>query len=398
MNNFLKRTWAEINLDAIKNNFIQIRKNISPNTKILCVIKADAYGHGAEILAAEYEALGADWFAVSNIEEAFQIRKVGIKKPILILGYTPVSMAPQLAKLNISQAVFSEEYAERLSNNASKNNVNVKIHIKVDTGMSRIGFLFQNINNHSHSIDTIEKVCNLKNIHAEGIFTHFARADEDGVAINATNLQYNNFIYIIKALKKRGIDIPISHCSNSGAILNYKEFNLDMVRAGIILYGVYPSEYSKSNLKLEPAMALKTVISQVKEVEPGTAVSYGSTYVTNKKTKIATVPIGYADGYFRSLSSKADMLIGGKRAPILGRICMDQTMLDVTGIRDVEVNKIVTVFGKDNGASITIDELAKKANTINYELLCAISKRVPRIYTKNGKNVGTLDYICPCLE
>ena len=261
MDHFLKRTWAQIDLDAIKHNYLQIRNNISDKSMLLCVIKADAYGHGAVALAKEYERLGADWFAVSNLEEAFQLRNNGIKKPILILGYTPANMAYELSKLNISQAVFSEEYANDLSNYAAKNNVKVKIHLKIDTGMSRIGFVFKNERENLETIKELRRVCNLENLITEGIFTHFAVADEAGKSIETTNGQFSAFSDICKILKDSGINIKIRHCSNSGGILNYPQTNLDMVRAGIILYGLFPSNYVRNKLDLQPAMSLKTVIS-----------------------------------------------------------------------------------------------------------------------------------------
>ena len=395
MDHFLKRTWAQIDLDAIKHNYLQIRNNISDKSMLLCVIKADAYGHGAVALAKEYERLGADWFAVSNLEEAFQLRNNGIKKPILILGYTPANMAYELSKLNISQAVFSEEYANDLSNYAAKNNVKVKIHLKIDTGMSRIGFVFKNERENLETIKELRRVCNLENLITEGIFTHFAVADEAGKSIETTNGQFSAFSDICKILKDSGVNIKIRHCSNSGGILNYPQTNLDMVRAGIILYGLFPSSYVRNKLDLQPAMSLKTVISQVKTVPEGTAVSYGGTFVTQRKTKIATVPIGYADGYLRVLSSKASMLVNGKKAPVIGRICMDQAMLDITDIENINENTVVTVFGKDGDAEIKVEDIADIANTINYEILCLISKRIPRIYIKNGEKIGQLNYLCP---
>ncbi len=395
MDHFLKRTWAQIDLDAIKNNYLQVRKSISKDAMLLCVIKADAYGHGAVALANEYERLGADWFAVSNLEEAFQLRNNGIKKPILILGYTPANMAYELATFNISQAVFSETYAMELSKYAKKSGVKVKIHLKIDTGMSRIGFVFKDVNKDQKTVDELIKVCKLDNLIPEGIFTHFSVADEGGQSVVVTENQFKAFKFVCDTLKENGVNIKIRHCSNSGGILNYPETNLDMVRAGIILYGLFPSDYIKNKLNLMPAMSLKTVVSQVKTVPAGTAVGYGGTYITSKETKIATVPIGYADGYLRALSGKASMIINGKKAPVIGRICMDQAMLDITDIDDVKENTIVTVFGKDGDQEIKIEDLSDALGTISYELLCLISKRIPRIYIYNGQPIGQLNYICP---
>lgn len=395
MNDFFKRTWATINLDAIENNFLQVKSAIKKGTKIMCVLKADGYGHGAEVLAHEYERLGADWFAVSNLEEAIQLREDKILRPILILGYTPAKLAPELNRYNVTQTVFSKKYAEELSKEAKKNRVTLNVHIKVDTGMSRLGFIFQDKNRDLKSIDEIQYVSNLENLNIEGIFTHFAVADESGFGVEKTQEQYENFKFITDELESRGVHIPIKHCSNSAAILNYDKMNFDMVRAGIILYGLYPSDYKNKDLNLIPAMELKSVISQIKEVKPGTKVSYGCTYTTDKITKIATVPIGYADGYLRAFSGKTYMLINGQKAPVIGRVCMDQLMLDVTNIKDIDENSEVTVFGKSGNEYLSVNDLAKIAGTINYEIFCLLSKRIPRIYLYNNNIVDQLNYICP---
>lgn len=395
MDYFFRRTWANIDLDAIKHNFLQVRKKVLPKTKILCVIKADAYGHGAVALAKEYERLGADWFAVSSFEEAFQLRSNDIKKPILILGYTPANMAYELSRFNISQTVFSEEYARELSHYATLNNVQVKVHLKIDTGMSRIGFVFKSGENCQNTIDTLISVCSLKNLELGGIFTHFSTSDDLHSGKSVTNKQIDDFIYVCEALEANGVNIGIRHCSNSGGILSYPQANLDMVRAGIILYGLLPSEDVGNELDLKPAMSLKTVVSQVKTVPKNTAVGYGGTFVTERETKIATVPIGYADGYLRALAGEASMLIHGKRVPVIGKICMDQTMLDITDIDDVKENTGVTVFGKDGDDEITVEELAGIVKTINYEILCLMSKRIPRLYIRHGEQIGQLNYLCP---
>jgi len=394
MNNFSRRTWAEVSLDAIEHNFRVIQKQLKPETLVCCVIKADAYGHGAETIAKEYVAMGADWFAVSNIEEAMQLRNFGITLPILILGYTPPCMAAKLSELDIAQALFSTEYGEVLSNEAVKANVTVRVHIKLDTGMSRIGFLFQNTSRDGRVIDDVEKVCRLPALDAEGVFTHFAVADEGNDGRAYTIMQYDNFIKAIGLLKQRGISFKIKHCANSAAIFDYPEMQLDMVRPGVILYGLMPSDQIKNKFDMIPAMELKSVVSLVKTVEPQTSVSYGRKFVTKKPTKIATVPIGYADGYPRHLYIKGSMLVRGRKAKIIGRVCMDQLMLNVTSVPDVTEGDIVTVFGRDGDANITLDELAVYNHTINYELVCMISKRVPRIYYKAGKEVGELNYIC----
>lgn len=399
MTHFLKRTWAQIDLDALRENYLSIRALTNPKSMMMCVIKADAYGHGAKVVAKEYEQLSADWFAVSNLEEAFQLRNSIIKRPILILGYTPANMAEELSTFNISQAVFSEQYANQLSEFAVKNGVKVNIHIKLDTGMSRIGFMFQNPALDMASIDAIERICKLDGLVLQGLFTHFAVSDEYLRGATDTKTQFQNFAFARDELKKRGIVPEICHCSNSGAILNYPELGLDMVRAGLILYGLLPSSDLALVPSLKTVMQLKAVVSQVKEVPKGTAVGYGRTFTTTSgTTKIATVPIGYADGYLRKFSSSgACMLVNGTRVPVIGRICMDQLMLDVSDVPGVCENSTVTVFGCDGNAEITIDELAGLSDTINYELICLLSKRVPRIYLRDGHEVQQLNYICPSI-
>lgn len=394
MSEFFRRTWAEVSLDAIEHNFRTIQKQLKPKTLVCCVIKADAYGHGAEILAKEYQSMGADWFAVSNLEEAMQLRNVGIKLPILILGYTPPCMAVKLSELNIVQAVISLGYGEALSREAIRADVTVRIHIKLDTGMSRIGFLFQDPNRDGGVIDDIEKVCRLPALNAEGIFTHFAVADEGNGGRAYTIMQYDNLMKTIDLLKQRKITFKIKHCANSAAIIDYPDMQLDMVRPGVVLYGLMPSDKMKHKIDLIPAMELKSIVSLVKTVEPQTSVSYGRMFVTKNPTIIATVPIGYADGYPRNLYVKGSMLVRGCKAKIIGRVCMDQIMLDVTSVPKVTEGDLVTVFGRDGEAAITLDELAAYNHTIHYELVCMISKRVPRIYYKDGKEVGELNYIC----
>lgn len=392
MLDFLRRTWAQINLDALDNNITQIKSVIDPSAKLCAVVKADCYGHGYEYTAQQMQESGADWFAVSNLAEALQMRKAGIDRPVLILGYTPPDKVRELVYNDISQAVYSLSYARALSENAALYGVTVNAHIKVDTGMSRIGFLYHDSVEDYPVIDEIEKVCSLPGINPEGIFTHFSSADcADGELF--TRLQYDLFLSACDRLAARGIYFEIRHCSNSAGILSYREMNFDMVRAGIILYGLYPSSAVERPVKLLPVMELKTVISMLKTVPAGTPVSYGRTFTAEHEMRIATVPIGYADGYPRRLSNKMSMLVNGHRAPVIGNVCMDQTMLDVTGIDNVFEGKQITVFGKDGGAYISVDELAEKAGLINYEVLCSLSRRVPRVYIKNGAVFETTDYM-----
>lgn len=383
--NMVKRTWAEISLNAIEHNYNVIRNKVADDTKVCCVIKADGYGHGAVELSQVYEKLGADFFAVSNIDEGIEIRKSGSKLPIVILGYTPVSEAENLAEYDISQAVFSLEYAKELSEKCVEEDCICKMHIKVDSGMSRIGFMCQEFPRDEYSIEEICEACCLPNLEVEGLFTHFCVSDEDAEGREFTNKQYENFIYVRDSLKKRGVDISVVHCSNSGAIEDYPETCCDMVRAGIILYGLAPSSKLADRLDLVPAMTLKTVVAFVKEVQKGATISYGRTFTADRKMKIATVPIGYADGFIRQNAKDGYMMVNGKKAKIVGRICMDQTMLDVTDIEDVKTGDEVVVFGTGENGEPTADSLAENTGTINYETVCLVGKRVPRIYIKDGK-------------
>ena len=383
--NMVKRTWAEISLNAIEHNYNVIRNKVADDTKVCCVIKADGYGHGAVELSQIYEKLGADFFAVSNIDEGIEIRKSGSKLPIVILGYTPVSEAENLAEYDISQAVFSLEYAKELSEKCVEEDCICKMHIKVDSGMSRIGFMCQEFPRDEYSIEEICEACCLPNLEVEGLFTHFCVSDEDAEGREFTNKQYENFINVRDSLKKRGVDISVVHCSNSGAIEDYPETCCDMVRAGIILYGLAPSSKLADRLDLVPAMTLKTVVAFVKEVQKGATISYGRTFTADRKMKIATVPIGYADGFIRQNAKDGYMMVNGKKAKIVGRICMDQTMLDVTDIEDVKTGDEVVVFGTGENGEPTADSLAENTGTINYETVCLVGKRVPRIYIKDGK-------------
>ena len=381
---FVKRTWAEISLDAIAHNFHEIEKKVDGRAKICCVIKADGYGHGAVELAHIYERLGADFFAVSNIDEGIEIRTSGVKLPIVILGYTPVRDAQRLAQYNISQAVFSLDYAKALSAQCAEYGCVCKIHIKCDTGMSRIGFMCQQFPRDEYSIKEIYEACSLTNLQLEGLFTHFCVSDETEEGREFTTKQFNNFYHVKTELERLGLNIPVVHCSNSGAIEDYDNTYCDMVRAGIILYGLAPSPKLCGKLDLQPAMTLKTTIAYVKNLKAGADISYGRTFTAEKDMKIATVPIGYADGFVRQNAKEGYMLVNGRRAKIVGRICMDQTMLDVTDIADVKIGDEVIVFGTGGHGEPTADTIAENTETINYEVVCLVGKRVPRIYYKNG--------------
>lgn len=369
-----ERVIAEINLDNIAYNMANIRKAVNKDTSIMAVVKADAYGHGAVEVAKTALYNGANWLGVAIIDEAIELRKNNIFEPILILGHTIEHKLLQVIKYNITQTVFSYNMAKKLSDEASKIKKSVDIHIKIDTGMSRLGFL--------PTQETIQQILAIKNlpyINITGIFTHFATADMEDKTF--TKEQFEKYMWVINKLEEKGVNNLIKHISNSGAILDLKEYRLDMVRAGIILYGMYPSSQVLKNIDLKPAMSLKTHISYVKEIEPNVSVSYCRTYFTNKKTKIATIPVGYADGYARILSNRARVFVKGCYANVVGNICMDQFMIDVTHIPNVQEGDIVTLMGE----GITAEELASLQNTINYEVVCNIGKRVPRVYIKNNE-------------
>lgn len=393
MSCFFKRTWAEVDADCIADNYYAIRNYINDGCKFMAVVKADAYGHGAPFVANEYQELGADYFGVSNIEEAIQLRNCGITKPILILGFTSPELAKDLIENDITQTVLSLEYAKKLASFAEKVGGKLKIHIKVDTGMSRIGFLYHDEKTDCESINEIVEVSKMPCFDLEGIFTHFAVSDEPGNEF--TDTQFKRFTDIIDKIGTLGVKFRLRHCCNSAGLLNYPEMQLDMVRPGIILYGLTPSVGMPIPIKLRPAMALRTVISQIKTLTPSTAISYGMKYTTNCTTSVATLPIGYADGFLRSLSNSADVLIMGKRARVLGRVCMDQCMADVSSIDNIDESRTVTVIGSDGDETVTMEETAAKMDTVNYEVACLIGKRVPRVYFKDGKAIETQNYILP---
>ena len=382
---FQKRTWAEIDLDAAIHNFNIIKERLMQGTKICCVVKANGYGHGAVQLSKLYEQLGADYLAVSNIEEGLQIRKAGVQLPILILGYTDPRCADQLAKNNISQCVFSYEYGKELSENAIRCCTNVKIHIKIDTGMGRIGFKCEQA-----SWDKIVKVCNLMGLYCEGIFTHFAVADEGDNGRAYTESQFDKFMSSIEYLKSQGISFELRHCANSAGIFDYPNMHLDMVRAGIVLYGLQPSGVLHNPGELHPVMTLKTIIDYIKDVHAGDCISYGGEFQAEHDMKVATIPVGYADGLWRSnYRNHMSIEVEGVYTTLLGRVCMDQCMIDVSSIPDASINSVVTLYGK-NGAN-SIDCITEDNNTINYEIVCALGERVPRVYKEKGYTVEIAD-------
>ncbi len=383
----MNRTWAEINIDALKSNAANIRKITNPNSKIMAVVKADAYGHGYKECCMALLESGVDAFAVAMVDEAKELRRVGIEVPILILGATFAEEAKEIVENDIMPTVYNYEYAKCLSDTASLLGKTVKVHLKVDTGMSRLGFVSGE--NNEAVIAEIVKISKLPHLEIDGIFSHFACADEENR--DYTKMQLDRFLNLVAGLSEVGIEIPCKHIANSAGIMMYPEAHLDMVRAGVILYGYYPSEeVDKSRLELSPVMTLKSRITLVKEVEDGVGVSYGKTYITDKKTKIATIPVGYADGYPRCLSHKAKIEAGGELCNVIGRICMDQCMIDVTNVNNINIGDEVIIFGD---GQITADSVANWMNTINYEVLCLVSKRIPRIYKENGREAITLNYL-----
>ena len=376
----LRRTWAEIDLDALAHNYRQARARIGPRVKYLGVVKADAYGHGAVQVSRKLEALGADYLAVSSLDEARELRRAGIGAPILILGHTPPELTGELIRHRLTQTVSARAKAEAYSAAASACGGTLKVHIKVDTGMSRLGFLVRG-EHFEGGVEAIAASCALPHLEAEGIFTHFAAADEDGPDSAAyTYEQFGVFTRVLDALEARGCTFAIRHCANSGALARYPEMYLDMVRPGIALYG---AGADRDKLGLRPVMTLKSSVSTIKIFDPETFISYGRTYRTAGKTRVGVLPIGYADGLFRGLSNRMAAVTDQGPAPILGRICMDMTMVDLTGLPEVHVGDAVELFGPRQ----SVDGLAAVLGTIPYELTCAVSKRVPRLYLEDGKVV-----------
>ena len=363
-------SYAQVDLGILKKNIKAIRAYTK--TPVMAVIKADAYGHGAVEFAKVLQE-DAAFFGVATFPEALELRKKGIQTPILMLGHTPVAAYPQTVKLGIRSAISSYEDAAALSAEAVRQGVTVPFHFAVDTGMSRIGFQVTEA-----AMDLCEKIANLPNLKAEGLFTHFSNADDADQA--RTEKQQALFEQFREGLRQRGVEIPICHAENSAALTNFT-CHFDMVRAGIILYGYYPSEdVSKANVPVEPVLSWYSRVTHVKTLEEGRTIGYGATYTLPRSTRVATVSVGYADGYRRALSNKGHVLIHGKKAPILGRVCMDQIIVDVTDIAAVAPGDTVTLLGTDGENTITADHIARWADTISYEILCDISKRVPRKY------------------
>ena len=381
------RICARVDLDAIEYNIEMMRHNISNETSMIAVIKADGYGHGAVQIARLLSEKEYIWgFAVATLDEAVLLRKGGIKKPVLVLGCVFEEQQEDLIKHEIRMTVYTLEMARSVSALAQKMNKEAYIHIKLDTGMSRIGFQIN-----EESVDEIALIGQMQNLSMEGIYTHFARADETDKSF--TRKQMENYLWMKERLAEKGVSFTFYHCSNSAGIIDVKEANMDLVRAGISTYGLYPSEdVKKDNVPLKPAMELISHVVHVKWVEEGTPVSYGGTFVTKRRTKIATIPVGYADGYPRSLSSKGYVLIKGRKAPILGRVCMDQFMVDVTDIEGVEYNELVTLIGRNQDEVLPVEVLSGLSGRFNYEFVCDLGKRIPREYLRHHEVTEQMDY------
>ncbi len=377
------RTWAEINLDNIIQNYTNL-KDKSVCKRVMAVVKADAYGHGAVEVSKTLEQNGCDYFAVATLDEAVQLRENGIKSSILVLGYVDLVGHETVIEHDLMISISDMKSAENLSNIAKNKNKKANIHIKLDTGMTRFGFNYR-----TATCDILE-INKYENLTIEGLYTHFSSADEfEG---EYTLKQFENYMSVVNELETNGLKIPLKHVSNSAATLMYPEMHLDIVRCGIALYGCYPSEEVSKDVVLKPCMVLKTKIVRIQEIDKEVAVSYGRKFITKNKTVIGTLPIGYADGFTRLLFEKAKVVVNGEKVSVIGRICMDSCMIDITDIADitnVNVEDEVEIFGNVN----SVEEVASLMGTINYEILCMVAKRVPRIYFKNNEITRTLKYI-----
>ncbi|RGS81705.1 alanine racemase [Coprococcus sp. AF21-14LB] len=381
------RVMARIDLDAITYNMEQMHRNIDAKTKMIGVVKTDGYGHGAIPVARMLEAYEYVWgFATATLDEAVLLRKSGIRKPILVLGCIFPDQFEEMLEHEIRMTVYQEEQMQELSDLAVQLDRQAYFHVKLETGMSRLGFAPTD-----DSVEAIRRIIDLPHMKAEGIFTHFAKADEEDKTY--TRQQLTIFHEMTSKLKERGVTFPYEHCSNSAGIIDVREANCDLVRAGIAIYGLYPSqEVSKKAVELKPALSLISHVEYVKTISAGTSVSYGGTFVAEKEMQIATIPVGYGDGYPRSLSNKAYVLIHGKKAPIIGRVCMDQFMVDVTGIDNVKFGDQAVLIGTDGEETITVDQLSELADRFNYEFVCDLGKRIPRVYCRDGKIIEQIDY------
>lgn len=374
------RVCAEIDLDAVLFNIEQMKSRIGGNARLVAVVKTDGYGHGAVPIAQMLEEVSCVWgYATASLEEAVQLKEKGIKKPVLVLGCVFPDQYEEMIRYDIRPTVYTEEMAKEMSKEAASQGKDVFLHIKVDTGMGRIGFPSD-----ENSAEVIERISRLPHVRMEGMFTHFAKADETDKTY--TLGQHEKFLQMKEQLEQRGVAVQHYSCDNSAGIIDFPDMKHDLVRAGISTYGMYPSEeVDQEAVKLRPALSLISHVSFVKDVEPGTAISYGGTFVAQEKMKVATIPVGYGDGYPRSLSNKGSVLIHGKRARILGRVCMDQFMVDVTEIPETKFMDRVMLVGSDGDDRISVEELSELSGRFNYEFVCCLGKRIPRVYRQGGE-------------
>ncbi|NLW88104.1 MAG: alanine racemase [Clostridiaceae bacterium] len=388
MRYFPSRSWAEIDMDALAHNIREIRRITSPESEIAAVVKADAYGHGAIAVSRLLLDNGASRLAVSMVDEAIELRRSGILAPILILGHTDPRRIPEVIEAGFEQTVFSTDFARELSGVASEKKKTVSIHIKIDTGMNRVGFLPT-----QESFEDIVRISNMPGIRIEGVYSHFAVADTRDDAY--TRSQFSKFRSALETLEKRGVSVPVRHICNSAGLIRFSDMHMDMVRAGLVIYGMLPKDCPAAftEIELRPAMTLKSSIIQIKTLEAGNTVSYGRRFETQKKTVIATIPIGYADGYSRKLSNRSCALVHGVRVPVVGTVCMDMCMLDITELGDtVRVGDEAVLFGTqrfgEKETHLSVDEIADLSDTVNYEITCLVGKRVPRAYMSNDKIIS----------
>lgn len=376
----MRHTRLEVDLDNIAYNIRQIRQRITSVSKMMAVVKADGYNHGIIEVAEIAIKNAVDWLGVAELKEAVILREAGIQLPILVLGMCSPTQAGQVVRYGLSQTVCDHQLVKALSAEAQSLGQVARVHVKVDTGMGRLGLLPR------EAVSFVEEIVDCQSIAVEGIFTHFSTAHEKDKS--HTKLQVKRFTEVITALEKKGIDIPIKHAANSAAVLDIPSAYFDLVRIGIMLYGLYPSSQVSRSIHLRPALSFRTQVVYLKTVPVGFGIGYGRTFVTRRKTRIATLPVGYAHGYNRALSGKGEVLIEGKRAPVLGTVCMNMTLVDVSHIPGVKVGDEAVLFGKQEGAEITVDELALKIGTISHEILCNVNREVPRIYIKKGRNIS----------
>ncbi|NQX66718.1 alanine racemase [Paenibacillus alba] len=383
MDAFYRPTWVEISLDALRSNIEGFQKVLPTGMKQMAVVKADAYGHGAVEVSKEVIAAGVAYLGVAFFDEALELRNAGITAPILVLGYTPPEGVERARELDVTIAVYSRDVLKELQ--AQQNQKKLKIHIKLDTGMGRLG-----LHTEADAIPFIEEALTLPNVQVEGLFTHYANADE--VDKTYTLEQYRRFERIVSYFTDKGVEFPFIHAGNSAAAIDLPGLTYSMVRLGISMYGLYPSEdVDQAKIALKPVLSLKTGIVHLKTLPPGSGVSYGTIYHTEGDEQIGTLPIGYADGFSRMLSGKAEVLVRGKRVPVVGRICMDQCMINVTDVPDVKALDEVVLIGEQEGDRITVEDVARQLGTINYEVICMISHRVARVYVRGGERVDALN-------